>query len=177
LAGQADNLFAPPKSVVADRGDEIEGIKAGRGERLGAKIIDGFLFYIALAPASGWLSVRLYGGLNPSAARAWEWMAAFPYWLSGGLVAGLVIGLIDAVLVQRNGQTIGKKLCKIRITRTDGSPVTLARVFFLRYLISTVIRFVPFVGGLYGLTDVLFIFGESRRCVHDYIADTIVVRA
>jgi uncharacterized RDD family membrane protein YckC len=92
-------------------------------------------------------------------------------------VAGLVIGLIDAVLVQRNGQTIGKKLCKIRITRTDGSPVTLARVFFLRYLISTVIRFVPFVGGLYGLTDVLFIFGESRRCVHDYIADTIVVRA
>jgi hypothetical protein len=30
---------------------------------------------------------------------------------------------------------------------------------------------------LYAIIDVLFIFGNARRCVHDYIADTIVIKA
>ena len=30
---------------------------------------------------------------------------------------------------------------------------------------------------LYGVLDVLFIFGESRQCLHDKIAGTIVVKA
>lgn len=31
------------------------------------------------------------------------------------------------------------------------------------------------VFGLFVLVDTLMIFGEERRCVHDYMADTIVV--
>ena len=31
------------------------------------------------------------------------------------------------------------------------------------------------VGTIYGLVDVLMIFRASRRCLHDHIADTIVV--
>jgi hypothetical protein len=33
------------------------------------------------------------------------------------------------------------------------------------------------LGGFYSLIDALVIFGDARRCCHDYIADTIVVRA
>jgi hypothetical protein len=44
-------------------------------------------------------------------------------------------------------------------------------------LVTTVLVFVPFVGSFYPLVDVCWIFGEQRRCVHDYIADTIVIRA
>jgi hypothetical protein len=43
---------------------------------------------------------------------------------------------------------------------------------------STVwITMVPFLGPLYALVDACMIFGEQRRCCHDYIADTIVIRA
>ena len=37
--------------------------------------------------------------------------------------------------------------------------------------------FVPIVGAFYALVDCLLIFRESRRCLHDNIADTIVVTA
>jgi len=36
---------------------------------------------------------------------------------------------------------------------------------------------VPLFGGLFWIVDVCLIFGEERRCLHDYIAGTKVVRA
>ena len=39
------------------------------------------------------------------------------------------------------------------------------------------IALVPLVGWMYGLLDVLMIFRDSRKCLHDNIADTIVVKA
>ena len=36
---------------------------------------------------------------------------------------------------------------------------------------------IPVIGTVYGLLDVLLIFRASRRCLHDNIADTIVVTA
>jgi uncharacterized RDD family membrane protein YckC len=35
----------------------------------------------------------------------------------------------------------------------------------------------PTVGPFAGLIDVLFIFLKDRRCLHDHIAGTVVVRA
>jgi hypothetical protein len=31
--------------------------------------------------------------------------------------------------------------------------------------------------GLVGLVDALMIFGDEQRCLHDYLADSIVVEA
>jgi len=84
---------------------------------------------------------------------------------------------IDLTLLARNGQTIGKKLLGIKVVRVDGSPVSLYRVFFLRYVCNTILTLVPFFGSLYSVVDSLMIFSESRRTVHDRIADTIVIKA
>jgi len=35
----------------------------------------------------------------------------------------------------------------------------------------------PVIGVLLWFTDVLFIFGKSKRCLHDYIAETKVMFA
>jgi uncharacterized RDD family membrane protein YckC len=57
--------------------------------------------------------------------------------------------------------------------RRDGSPVSVWRVLWLRNVVNMIIGLVP----LYGLIDSLFIFGEARRCIHDHLADTIVIKA
>jgi uncharacterized RDD family membrane protein YckC len=77
------------------------------------------------------------------------------------------------MFVRRNGQSIAKKALNIKVVRTDGSPITLARIFFLRNLVNAALSIIP----LYGFIDLLFIFGEQRQCLHDKIADTIVVKA
>jgi len=63
------------------------------------------------------------------------------------------------------------------VTRSDGSQRSIARLFWLRNFVSGLPGAIPFLGKLYSLVDPLFIFGEQRRCIHDHIADTIVVKA
>jgi len=36
---------------------------------------------------------------------------------------------------------------------------------------------VPGIGQIYSIVDALLIFRQSRKCLHDNIADTIVVKA
>jgi uncharacterized RDD family membrane protein YckC len=50
-------------------------------------------------------------------------------------------------------------------------------VFLLRYVFNTFLTLIPVAGSLYSLVDCLMIFSESRRTVHDRIADTIVIKA
>jgi len=80
---------------------------------------------------------------------------------------------ITTLLVARYGQTIAKRLLEIRVVRTDGSQASLGRIFWLRNVVNALLKIVP----LYGLVDALLIFGERRQCIHDMIADTIVVKA
>lgn len=80
---------------------------------------------------------------------------------------------ITLLLVARYGQTMAKRLLEIRVVRSDGSQASLGRIFWLRNVVNGLLGMIP----LYGLIDVLFIFGERRQTIHDLIADTIVVRA
>ena len=75
--------------------------------------------------------------------------------------------------MHRNGQSIAKKLLGIKVVRSDGSPASLGRLIWLRNVLNWFISIVP----LYGVVDSLFIFGEAHQCLHDKIADTIVVKA
>ena len=112
----------------------------------------------------------------PACAGALSESAANPMAAVGVVVA--VIGFIlwfwlNIMYMARNGQSIGKKLLGIKVVRTDGSRVSLGRLIGLRGVVNGLISIVP----LYGIVDALFIFGESRQCLHDRIADTVVLKA
>lgn len=90
----------------------------------------------------------------------------------------LVVSLVTVqwYLLTTEGQTIGKSLMKIRIVRydTEENP-GFGRAVGLREMIPALIGAIPLFGLLFALVDVLFIFGEERRCIHDYIAGTKVI--
>jgi len=95
-----------------------------------------------------------------------------------GISAVCYLGLwtYQAYLRATRGQTIGKRAVEIRIVSyDDGSNPGFWRAVALRDLVPWIIGL--FVGLLFALIDDAFIFGSERRCVHDYMANTIVVRA
>jgi uncharacterized RDD family membrane protein YckC len=174
------NNYAPPQSVVADiSSKDVPFEKATRLSRLGAVLLDGLIFGIPLAP-SYMTAFRAIVQTHPSTYNAftlWVAMASAGIIFYVGVLIDLALIAVTTMLVYRNAQTIGKKIVGIKVARTDGSRASLARIFWLRYLISTMIMYVRVIGGLYALVDACMIFGEQRRCCHDYIADTIVIQA
>lgn len=164
-----DDRFAPPQAPVADI-DPQEGLGlASRWSRLGAAIIDVIALMVVM-----WLLSK-FTPWNPFAApRGDFWLSVQPLQALGGF--GVFV-LVQGYLLVTRGQTIGKLALGLRIVRPDGSAASLGRLLGLRYGVASVINIVPALGQIYGLLDCLFIFHSSRRCLHDRIADTIVVKA
>jgi len=167
------NPYAPPQAAVRDIVDpSLTSVVADRGTRLGAAILDSFIFMLMV-----YAPVVIGAVAAGAASQATDSVESSNAAVSAGFVLGLagliVWGAITIVLMRRNGQSIGKKATGIKVVRSDGSPASLSRLIWLRNVVNWIISIIP----LYGFIDVLFIFGESRQCLHDKIADTIVVRA
>ncbi len=92
-----------------------------------------------------------------------------------GLFGGFAVGCAVQVVMQlRFGQSVGKRLLRIKVVRTDGSAVELWRIILLR---NVALHLVAQVCGLVGIIDSLMIFSAEQRCLHDLFSDTIVVDA
>jgi uncharacterized RDD family membrane protein YckC len=95
--------------------------------------------------------------------------------LLGGL--GLLL-LIQLILLCSQGQTMGKKALGIRIVNhEDGSNPGFVGAVLMRSIVPGIIGSIPYIGGFFSLADVLFIFSDDRRCLHDKMAGTSVVEA
>lgn len=174
-----------PATVVSAEGTSViapQPILADRGTRLGAAIIDRLLATLCALPG-----ILLMGPaflqLIMSAARGeepdMENFAAGSL-LLGALVAGLALlalFIVQIWMISTRGQSIGKRLFGIRIVLfSDNSNPGFLHGWLLRNFVPFLIGIVPYVGILFDIVDVCFIFGEPRRCVHDYIAGTKVVK-
>ena len=100
-------------------------------------------------------------------------------WILAGLTGALVL---QALLLTLRGQNLGKLLLGARVVRADnGAPAGFGRGVMLRFavpvgLIITLNAF--FMLGLVFLAiDYAFMFRADRRCLHDLMAGTKVVRA
>lgn len=167
------NPYAAPAAVVDDVAAwdayDLENRKADRGKRLGAALLDGLVNLIWVLPIiwGATMALDVRHGLKPAAPMVGVVML--------GLVLLIAIFVVNCMMIHRSGQTIGKRALDIAIVRTDGSRMGLLRYIFLRVAPIILISLIPLVGRLINLVDPLLIFGKERRCLHDLIADTIVV--
>ena len=89
------------------------------------------------------------------------------------LVAGVGMPIVQIALLSRDGQTIGKRLLKIKVVRVDSGR---NGGFVSNVLLRAVVNGLLSLTVVYFVVDVLFIFFGNRLCLHDYIAGTRVVR-
>jgi len=165
------NPYAPPRAAVQDIVNETARASAAeRSARLGASLLDG-LVILGMVYAPFFVGMLLGGGLHGAGADGGGAMIGVGFALA--TVGFIVWCTITVRYMQRNGQSIGKKIVGIKVVRTNGEPATFGRVFWLRNFVNGAIGMIPF----YAFVDLLFIFGESRQCLHDKIADTVVVNA
>ncbi len=138
---------------------EHEAILASRSKRLIAKIIDIVLLFITIViPA---LTVLFILG-------------------GGGSILAALIGLLfyfiyQYYLLSTTSQTLGKKYMNIKIIKKDGSYGGFFTNVVLRNWIIGIIGLFPFVGWVVKIVDILFVFRNDRRCIHDMIANTMVI--
>ncbi len=137
---------------------------AERGTRLGAAILDSLVTY-------GPVMVGAFIGAAVDSRS--EFLA-----IGLGLVALIVMVIVQTVLVTLHGQSIGKRALGIKVVKIDtGENGGFVTNVLMRNVVPLLIGFVPYLGGVFGLVDTLFIFREDRRCIHDLIAGTVVVYA
>ena len=163
------NIYAPPLSDL----EQSDGITseyelASRWSRLGGAIIDA-----VIGMAVGFPIMYLTG--------AWEKAMAGSLPILDTIILGVygfvMFALLHGYFLKNQGQTIGKKLVGIKIVSVDTKKIlTLNKVLAYRYLPVSVVTNIPVVGQFLALVDIFFIFGKNRRCVHDFIAGTRVIK-
>lgn len=162
-----DNPYAPPTAIVEDIvAVDAELIPAGRGTRFGAALLDNVVL-------SAMVYLPFLAGSALSSGAGMEVAAGVGVLL--GFIGFAIWSFFTIKYVRANGQSFGKRALNIKVVRTNGAPVSLARIVFLRNALNSAISAIPVIGVAYGLGDAMAIFREDRRCIHDRLADTIVI--
>lgn len=140
--------------------------------------------------ASPWIrlgSALIDGLINVAIFYLIRFILGTPAWLDrspqpnekqwGPVILGILIFYgVHWYWLSLNGQTIGKKLTKIRIATMSGEKPSMTDLVLKRYGFMNLLSLIPVVGGLVGLVNVLCIFRKDHRCLHDQVAGTQVVR-
>ncbi|MFT3767776.1 MAG: RDD family protein [Minicystis sp.] len=159
------NPYAPPSAThdVAPASSEDDVVlPAERGTRWWARVVDGVLFVgsylvslvmVIVVPFESSSTTRLVLlGLIPLAFLCYQ-----------------------AFLISTTGQSIAKRWLKIKVVRMDGSLPGFVSGVLLREIVLLGLAPIPVIGFLVRLVDSIMIFGNERRCLHDYLAGTKVV--
>jgi len=152
---------------IIEEGTKNEVELASRFKRLISTLIDGLLITLISA-----VIIYFTGGFD-NLTEAKE--DSFLYTVLVGLGTLSIFFAINYKLLIEQGQSFGKKLLGIRIVNIDNS-IASRKQLINRYCFIFIPGYVPLIGKVFNVIDMLLIFGKERRCLHDLTADTRVVK-
>jgi uncharacterized RDD family membrane protein YckC len=183
------NPFAPPRAEVSDIAPDFGAyVLASRWLRLAAALLDWAVFIVPALVLLLALAPQVFGHGVATALGAVFGLGGLAVLL---LMGTLVLAVVQCVMVWRSGQSIGKRIVGLRVVRSSGERVSFARMLFLRWIGTGILINIPrwvllvigahltavWVGFFCSLASLLLIFGPTRRCLHDFVADTCVATA
>ncbi|MDB5849699.1 MAG: hypothetical protein JWP29_3451 [Rhodoferax sp.] len=162
----ADGRYAPTQVRIEDIRPQRDGLTlATRKRRFCAIFVDGLAVMAIsalLAKFFPFFQVKAMVGL-------WAIVDFKPI-----LANFLLLALLNGYLLWTRGQSIGKFLLKIRIAKPSGERVS-ASSLCIRYGAGLVFAITSATSLLYCLVDSSLGLRPSRRCLHDMLANTVVL--
>lgn len=185
--------------------DEIEVTLASPWERMGAVLINGVFNILAMIPVV--VGFVLEAIRNDNYQKLVElsseeqiqlmlkWLFSSSTWLGWCVVIAYTIW--QCVLMSLYGQSLGKKMLRLKVIKQDGSPAGFVGVVLLREVVYTIVVSLVFgiaatilgallnwgetIDGLFGqlptIICVLMLFwAPDRRSLQDWMANTVVVK-
>ena len=141
---------------------------ATRGARFLGFLLDLLIYCLGFIPGVIIAAVMPLAGFDGDLA-----FGVFALSVLAGLLIMLGIAIYNWVLISQTGQSIAKRMLGIRIVRKEtGEPPGFLHGVLLRAWVPWLINEAC---GVFYLVDACWIFGDEIRCLHDLIADTIVV--
>ena len=140
---------------------------AGMGRRLWARIID----LILLTVVGLIVIIVTFSRLGDN---EWGFLAALAVIT---LLLLAVLLLYEVSMIATLGQTLGKKWAGVKVVRADNGAVPGWGKSFVRWLIPSVVNFIPIIGNAAALVVYLSpVFYPTRQGWHDMAASTAVVK-
>lgn len=166
---QDDSIYRPPTAELEQPETQIDQELASRWSRLGAALLDTLFIMLLFFPLVWFVGIWDIL-LNESTSLSIDLLLSL-----GVLITYLIL---NGYLLATEGQTLGKKLIGIRVVDSEtGQILSFAKIFGVRYLPIFICSQIPAIGQIVGLIDSIFIFRKDKRCLHDLIADTRVIKA
>jgi len=171
-----ENIYFTPKSdldstTAPNTNEQIEYIDtslASRWARLGAALIDVTLMVTPYA-------VFIYG--TEYWERAMQQQVTLQEQALSVLLGFALYLVMNGYLLHKRGQTIGKWALGIKIVSVAKNEILpLWKVFFVRHVPQVLVAMIPIIGSILTIINDLFIFRKDKRCVHDHIAGTKVIK-
>lgn len=99
-------------------------------------------------------------------AQSWQAMAVY----------AVLMLAIQALLLNKTGQSIGKRIMKIKIVdATTHERVNLTRIFLLRSILFIILNLI--LMPIITIIDYIFALSAKKQTLHDKIARTIVIKS
>ncbi|MEU0806306.1 RDD family protein [Streptomyces sp. NPDC005970] len=167
----------PPPSYGSPYGDAYGGAHgsadplagmpplANRGRRLVARIIDALIVGIPV----GLVLAVLVGDYDPVNNNDEATVMTIVY--------ALVYFVYEGLMLTKYGQTVGKKVMKIRVAMLENGEIPAGQPGWLRAGTYSLPEIVPCCGFIFWLINVLWCTWDRpyHQCLHDKVAKTVVV--
>ena len=158
-------------------------------QRLVARLVDGIVTAVILSPLWIWFFVWYLHKIrdifpdNPDDPVAMHRfmdaeLSLYGYSLLFGLVGAAFTFAYDGFQHAKWGQTIGKRVMKIKVVALPGRAPLSTGAAIKRAALYAVAPQVPGIGGIFALIDSLWLLWDKphRQCLHDKVADTVVIK-
>ena len=140
-------------------------VLASKYDRLRAALIDYVIFFILFS----YNYSQLFEVMNSSRAET-EGSKAFNIFF----LSFLPLLFINMYLWAKNGQSIGKKLIGIKIVHQSGRYASISSLFFNRNLLFILFHWTIILP----VIDFIYMYKtKDQQCLHDLMAETIVIKA